>query len=93
MYITATVVDKKGERNPNLNPKLKFSISGPGKIIAVDNGSTTSHEPYQTGQRTTYQGKAVALVQATANSGKITVTVSAEGLEGSSVTIDAVPAR
>jgi len=93
VYITATVVDKNGERNPNLNPKLTFSISGPGKIIAVDNGSTTSHEPYQTGQRTTHQGMAVALVQATSNSGKITVTVSAEGLDGSSVTIDAAAAR
>ena len=93
VYVTATVVDGDGIRNPNVNHKLKFTISGPGIILAVDNGNNSSHEPYKATERTVYQGEAVALIQASANSGAITLTVSAPGLEGSTVTVNAVPAK
>lgn len=93
VYVKATVVDKNGLRNPNADHKLTFKISGPGVLVAVDNGSPTSHEPYKTNVRSVDRGEAVALIQANANSGKITLTVSAEGLEGSAVTIDAVPGK
>ncbi|MGE4569624.1 MAG: beta-galactosidase, partial [Bacteroidales bacterium] len=93
VYVKATVVDKNGLRNPNADHKLTFKISGPGVLVAVDNGSPTSHEPYKTNVRSVDRGEAVALIQANANSGKITLTVSAEGLEGSAVTIEAEPGK
>jgi beta-galactosidase len=93
VYVKATVVDKNGERNPNVTPKLTFTLSGPGVLTAVDNGSTTAHESYKSNERTANKGEAVAIIQATANSGKITLSVSADGLESSTVTIDAVPVK
>jgi len=92
VYVTATIVDKDGVLQPNADRKLTFKVSGPGTLLAVDNGSTTSHESYKSNERTTSKGHAVALIQASANSGKITVSVSADGLEGSQVTLDVVPA-
>jgi len=53
----------------------------------VDNGDISSHEKYATNVRTAFKGEGVALVQAT-GTGKITLTVSAEGVEGSSLTLD-----
>jgi beta-galactosidase len=85
-------VDKYGVHQPNADRKLTFKGSGPGTLRAVANGSTTSHESYKSNERTTSKGHAVALIQASANSGKITVSVSADGLEGSQVTLDVVPA-
>ena len=87
VYVKATLVDANGVRNPNVNPKLTFTISGPGIIKAVDNGDISSHEKYATNVRTAFKGEGVALVQAT-GTGKITLTVSAEGVEGSSLTLD-----
>jgi len=88
VYVKATLVDANGVRNPNLNPKLTFTISGPGIIKAVDNGDISSHEKYVTNVRTAFKGEGVALVQAN-GLGKITLTVSAEGVEGSTLTLDA----
>jgi beta-galactosidase len=86
--VKATLVDAKGERNPNANPKLTFTLSGPGLIQAVDNGDVLSHEKYATNVRTPFRGEAFAYVKAT-GPGKITLNVSAEGLEVSSLTINA----
>jgi len=88
VYVKAILVDANGIRNPNVNPKLTFTISGPGIIKAVDNSDISSHEKYATNVRTAFKGEGVAMVQAT-GTGKITLTVSAEGLEGSVLTLDA----
>ncbi len=86
--VKATLSDAKGERNPNFNPKLTFTITGPGILQAVDNGDVLSHEKYATSVRTPYRGEAFAYVKAT-GTGKITLTVSAEGLEGTKIILDA----
>jgi len=85
-YVNATLVDANGLRNPNLNPKLTFTISGPGIIKAVDNGDISSHEKYATNVRTAFKGEGVALIQAT-GLGKIIITVSAEGVKGTTLTL------
>lgn len=84
--VKATLLDASGERNPNFNPKLTFTVSGPGILQAVDNGDVSSHEKYAANVRTPYRGEAFAYVRAT-GLGKITLTVSAEGLEGSSLVL------
>jgi len=87
VYVTATVVDKNGIRNPNSKHKVKFTISGPGEIESVDNSNPISHEMYKADERTVYKGKAIAIIKATAGSGTIKLTASAPGLESSSVEI------
>ena len=63
-FVTATVVDANGVPCPNSDNLIKFSVSGPGVIAAVDNGNITSHEPYQATERQAYQGKAIAIIKA-----------------------------
>jgi len=89
VYVTATVVDKNGVRSPNVPVKIKFDISGPGEILAVDNSDNFCHERYKATERTTFKGTAIAIVRATANSGEVNLTASAEGMESVSVTIRA----
>ncbi|PXY46615.1 glycoside hydrolase family 2 TIM barrel-domain containing protein [Flavobacterium hydrophilum] len=92
-FITATIVDDKGIRCANADNLIKFTVTDSGKIIGVDNGNIISHESYQTPERSAYNGKAIAIIKATKNSGKIEIKASAEGLEAAAISIDIVPEK
>ena len=87
-YVTARVVDANGVVCPNSDNFIKFSLTGPGQIAAVDNGDVNSHEGYQVSQRKAYRGECVAIVKATGTGGGITMKAFAPGLADGSVTID-----
>ena len=89
VYVTATVVDNNGVRSPNVPVKVKFDITGPGEIIAVDNSDNLCHERYKATERSTHKGAVLALVRATANTGEVKITASAAGMESVSVTMQA----
>jgi beta-galactosidase len=84
-YIKATVADASGNVVTSASNAVTFSVSGPGAIIAVDSGSVTQ-ETFRGNVRNAYQGLAFAIIQAT-GAGTITVTASASGLTGASVTV------
>ena len=90
-FIIATIVDANGVPCPNSDNLIKFSISGPGVIAAVDNGNIISHEPYQASERQAYQGKAVAIIKASAETGKITFKAQSEGLEPATIIVNVAP--
>ena len=93
VYVNVSVVDNKGVLNPNFNPKIKFSIEGPCKIVAVDNGDILYHEKYASDERTAFNGKAVVLIRATSYEGVIKIKASAQDLGEASTEINAVPAE
>jgi beta-galactosidase len=87
--VEVSIVDQNGILVPDASDLVTLSISGPGRIIAVDNGDNSSHEPFQAASRHAYQGRCLAIVKATATSGKIALAASAPGLASTSVTINA----
>jgi beta-galactosidase len=87
--LRAEIIDANGVEIPRANDLISFSISGPGEIVAVDNGSNSSHEPFQATKRHAYNGECVAFVRATTASGEINVSASAEGLDTGSIVIQA----
>jgi beta-galactosidase len=90
-FVTATVVDANGVRVPSADNLITFKTDGPGTIVAVDNANRASIESYQGDQRKAYNGRAYAALRATAASGNITLTASADGLAPGALTIEAVP--
>jgi beta-galactosidase len=78
------LLDEKQTVVPNAENLITLEISGPGKIIAVDSGSVVSTEPFQARQRKAFQGRAIAIVRATA-AGKITLTAKVDGLPPASI--------
>jgi beta-galactosidase len=85
-YVTVTVADKDGKLVPRSKNLVTFEVSGPGEIVAVDNGDATSFEPFQASQRKAYNGLCQVIVRAKAGEpGKITVQANADGLAGASV--------
>lgn len=87
-FITIEVQDGKGNRVPQANNAIKFEVTGPGQIVATDNGDPTDFVAFPSKERKAFGGLALAIVKA-GSSGSITVKASAQGLEGAEVTIAA----
>ncbi|WP_281299341.1 glycoside hydrolase family 2 TIM barrel-domain containing protein [Flavobacterium limnophilum] len=89
-FITATIVDDKGTRCANADNLIQFSITNSGKLIGVDNGNIISHEDYLSPERHAFAGKAIAIMKAAQDAGKIEIKASAEGLEAGSILVEIV---
>jgi beta-galactosidase len=91
-FVRATVVDADGVTVPDATNPIEFEISGPGRIAAVDNGDSSSHEAFVATVRHAYKGRCLAIVKATSASGPIHLTASAPGLKSASIEIQSVAA-
>jgi beta-galactosidase len=89
-FVDARIVDDTGVVIPDAGDLVKFNITGPGVIAAVDNGDNASHESFQASERHAFHGRCVAVVRATGSLGRIAIAASAPGLSGGSITIDAI---
>jgi beta-galactosidase len=89
-FITLTVVDSEGRMVPRASNSTSFSVSGPGEIVATDNGDPTDRNVFSSPQRDAFSGLALAIVRAQPNqSGEITVTATSQGLTQAQTVITA----
>ncbi|MBS4461183.1 Ig-like domain-containing protein [Aerococcaceae bacterium zg-B36] len=79
-YIEVDVVDQNGNIVTGSDKNIKFDISGPGRIVGVDNGNPADYSSYKADNRNAFHGKALVIVQADREPGTISVTATAEGL-------------
>ncbi len=87
-YLTVTIADDAGRMVPRSKNKVSFQVSGPGEIVATDNGDPTSFEPFQAAQHSAFNGLCLAIVRAT-GPGNIIVKASSPGLAGAQVVLQA----
>ena len=85
VVLNCSVIDKEGREVPDAANLLRFSISGPAKIIGVGNGNPSSHEPdqYPDGgwQRQLFGGKCQIILQSSGTeSGGVKLSVTGDGL-------------
>jgi beta-galactosidase len=87
-FVTLTVEDEAGLLVPRANHAIHFAISGPGEIVATDNGDPTDRTVFSSPDREAFSGKALAIVRALpGQAGEIVVTASTGGLTTGSVTV------
>jgi beta-galactosidase len=87
-FVKLTVFDKAGVMVPRANQLIHFSVTGPGEIIATDNGDATDLASFQDTDRKAFNGLALAIVKAKRGQrGAITVTATSEGLTPAKTTI------
>lgn len=86
-FVTVTIRDQAGTMVPQSKNFVSFTVSGPGEIVATDNGDATSHASFQSPNIKAYNGLALAIIRAT-GPGKITVNAKAEGLTEATVVIE-----
>jgi beta-galactosidase len=71
-----------------ITPALKFSIAGPGEILATDNGDPTSFESFQAPVRNAFNGLALVIVRTKrAETGAIALKATGEGVASAEIVL------
>jgi beta-galactosidase len=79
-YIAITLQDADGTLANHRDRPVVVTVDGSGVLAGLGTGRPSTEETFHAATRTTYDGRALAIVRPT-GVGDITVTVSAEGLE------------
>ena len=86
-HVSVRVVDADGVAIPDAVADITWTIDGPARLLGLESGDPESHESYQANHRRTYQGRLLGYIQATHRDGAVTVSLSAPGLEGTTVAL------
>ncbi len=91
-FITARITDQNGITSPRADHQIRFTIEGPGEIVATDNGDPRSFELFQSPERHAFSGYCLAIVRFNSNQiCELRLTASAENLKSDSIMIRAQP--
>ena len=99
VYVEVDVTDANGNLKTTATNNITFTVKGPAEIAAVDNGDQATVRKYQNSYVLTdrqnaninaYAGKALVILRATDEAGEITLNISASGLEGQTITVNAI---
>ncbi len=87
VFVQVDVVDANGVRDPWAKSRVRFSLSGPGRIMAVGNGDPRAHEAFtDVASHPLYFGKAVVVVRRDkGETGVIALTATVDGLKAGHV--------
>jgi beta-galactosidase len=88
-FVTVTITDDKGNKVPRASNLVKFKVEGAGFLRAVDSGDPVSHESFISDQHTALNGLVLGIIQSNGKKGKITVTVTSEGLKSTVIDLEA----
>lgn len=84
-FLNVSVRDAAGLVVPDAKIPVKFSVEGPGEIVATDNGDETDFDDFRKPERRTFNGWAQVIVRARKGAtGALCVKVEGGGLSGSS---------
>ena len=84
-HLTVAIEDAQSRIVSTADNAVAFAIEGPGHLIGVDNGDPFSHASYRAPSRRAFHGLCLAIVQSTAQTGRVRVTASSPGLQSASV--------
>ncbi|HLP03120.1 MAG TPA: beta-galactosidase GalB [Opitutaceae bacterium] len=88
VYVTVDIQDAGGVLAPRANNQVRFTLQGPGDIIATDNGDATSFESFQAPQRKAYNGRAVVIIRSRAGqAGPLALRAESDGLAPQEITL------
>jgi len=92
-YIKVSIVDKDGNLCPDAEPELQFALTGDAATIAgLDNGDPINHEFFQGTKHKAFHGLALAILKSHEDAtGPVTLKISGEGLEPTTVKINVLP--
>ena len=87
-YITVAVADDQSLTVPRTHNDVSYEISGPGEIVATDNGDPTCLIAFQSTQRPVFNGLGLVIVRGKPGQhGNVTVTAKSPGLAFATATL------
>jgi len=87
--VEVCVTDKDGTIVPDARSQVTCSVTGPGRILGIENGDIRSTEDYPSKSRRVDQGRMIVYLQSGRTAGDVTLTVSSPDLEGGSAVLPA----
>ena len=85
-FVTVAIADKDGLTVPRTHNAISFELTGPGEIVATDNGDATSLVSFQSKERQAFNGLALVIVRTQAGQpGDIVLKAKSDGLEAAEV--------
>jgi beta-galactosidase len=79
--VLVEITDGRDILCPDAGCELVFQVSGPARIIGVDNGDPLDLSGYKTNRRKAFRGKAILLLQAERTKGEVKVVAGGEDIE------------
>jgi beta-galactosidase len=86
-YVTIEVVDANGQRVPNAEIPVRFTVTGAGELAGHASAVPDKPASFRAPLRETYEGRCIAVLRPTGGAGEITLRAEAEGLQSDSVTV------
>ena len=87
VHYTLQLTDKNGIPVKNQEMEVEFEITGPARLLGVDNGSPSNIQDYQSNKIKTSGGKCLLILQSTFKTGKITVKAKTKELTSSELEV------
>ena len=87
-HLVFNIVDEKGTRIANAENELTFNITGPAKIIGIDNGKRDGAVNYKDNKHNAFEGRGIAIIQSDRKPGKVTIEATSPDLNPATVTLE-----
>lgn len=88
-FVTVSTEDALGNPVENAADYIKAELTGPGRILGMDNGDSTDPDNYKTTVRKLFSGKLLIVLGSTAEPGNLVLTVSGHAMEPVSLCVKA----
>jgi beta-galactosidase len=89
IHVSVAVVDASGQPVPRVNPDIRVDVSGPGRLVGLENGDPLDTSNYKLNHRRAFHGRMLAVVQAGDQEGTIVVTARSDGLGEAACRVEA----
>lgn len=90
IFLDISMKDKDGNFVYNAGNRVNVNVKGQGRLVGLDNGDSTDYDQYKGTSRRLFNGKLLAIIGSTFESGQITVEVSSKGMNTVTKVFEAV---
>jgi len=90
-FVTVMITDRDGWLVPRSHNRIQFELSGPGEIIATDNGDATNLESFQSKERNAFNGLCLVVIRSQRGApGVIKLRAQSPGLGAAEILVTSV---
>lgn len=87
VHVEAEIVDARGRMVPYADNRIEFEITGPYRLIGMENGDILDWNPQQSLSGKAFMGKTLLMLQATGEAGVLTIKGKSGGLRTATATL------